>query len=79
MRRLAATALALLAAAIAFPAAGAAEPTATAACTQAVIDGQSKCIARGQYCKRSARAMRDYAKYGLRCTKRDAYGRYHLQ
>jgi hypothetical protein len=50
---------------------------AHAACTQATIGGQSKCIARGQYCARLH--ARDYRRYGLSCTKRDANGRYHLQ
>jgi hypothetical protein len=52
-------------------------PTARAACTQARIGGQSKCIARGQFCARAHR--RDYRRYGLSCTKRDARGNYHLQ
>jgi hypothetical protein len=73
MRHLLATALA--AGTLAFiPATAPAAP-----CTQAKIEGQSKCIARGQFCKRSARAMRDYRRYGLSCTKRDRNGRYHLQ
>jgi hypothetical protein len=55
------------------------EPVAQVACKQARIAGQSKCIARGQFCARSAQAMRDYRKYGLNCTKRDVNGRYHLQ
>jgi predicted outer membrane protein len=54
-------------------------PTAHASCTQARIAGQSKCIARGQFCSRTARAMRDYRRYGYSCTKRDRNGRYHLQ
>lgn len=53
------------------------DPIATAACMHATIGGQSKCIARGQYCAR--RYRRDYARYGLHCTKRDANGRWHLQ
>ena len=83
MRRLLVTAVAVssLAALPAAPAAVADRggPIASAACTHATIEGQSKCIARGQFCKRSARAMRDYARYGLHCTKRDVNGRYHLQ
>ncbi len=54
-------------------------PVAQVACKQARIAGQSKCIARGQFCARSAQAMRDYRKYGLSCSKRDVNGRYHLQ
>lgn len=54
-------------------------PIATIACTSATINGQHKCIARGQFCQRNARAMRDYRRYGLSCTKQDANGRYHLQ
>lgn len=57
----------------------ASEPVAHASCKYAKIDGQTKCIGRGQFCKRTARAMRDYRKYGLSCTKRDRNGRYHLQ
>jgi hypothetical protein len=53
-------------------------PTAHVACTQARIAGQSKCIARGQFCAHNARAMKDYARYGLRCNKRDVNGRWHL-
>lgn len=51
--------------------------TAHAACKQATIGGQSRCIARGQYCARAHAS--DYRRYGLSCTKRDARGRYHLQ
>jgi hypothetical protein len=56
-------------------AAGAA-PVAHAACTQARIGGQSKCIARGQFCARAN--QRDYLRYGLSCSKLDVNGRYHL-
>jgi uncharacterized membrane protein len=67
-------ALALIAAA---PAASpASAPVAHSSCTNARIDGQSKCIARGQFCKRSA--QRDYRRYGFSCSKRDRNGRYHL-
>lgn len=62
------------------PSVAASRPAAVQlACTKAKIAGESKCIARGQYCSRSAQAMRDYRKYGLSCTKRDRNGRYHLQ
>jgi len=60
------------------PATGHDGPIAHAACTRAVIAGQTKCIARGQFCAHNARAMKDYARYGLRCNKRDANGRWHL-
>jgi hypothetical protein len=53
-------------------------PVAHIACTQARIAGESKCIARGQFCRHNARAMKDYAKHGLHCTRRDANGRWHL-
>jgi hypothetical protein len=53
-------------------------PVAHAACTSARILGQSKCIARGQFCTHSRRANRDYHRYGLHCGKRDARGNYHL-
>jgi hypothetical protein len=59
--------------------AAASEPVAGAACMRAKIEGQSKCIARGQFCRHTARAMRDYRRYGLSCTKRDRNGRWHLQ
>jgi hypothetical protein len=57
----------------------AAAPEAHASCSYAKIEGQTKCIARGQFCKRTPRAMADYRKHGLSCTKRDRNGRYHLQ
>ncbi len=53
------------------------EPVAHAACQQARIGGQSKCIGRGQYCAKAKQS--DYRKYGFSCSKRDARGRYHLQ
>ncbi len=71
----------LVVCATAVPASGvhAAAPVARSACMQAVIAGESKCIARGEYCKRTAVAERDYRRHGLSCTKRDSRGRYHLQ
>ncbi len=54
-----------------------ATPIATSACTHATIGGESKCIARGQYCKRHYASQ--YTRYGLHCTKLDSRGRYHLQ
>jgi hypothetical protein len=59
------------------PAATASGPTAHIACKQATIAGESKCIARGQFCRHNARAMKDYAKYGLHCNKL-IKGRWHL-
>ena len=59
---------------------GAASATSTSpviTCKTATIGGQSKCIARGQYCARAH--ARDYRRYDLACPKRDARGRYHLQ
>jgi curli biogenesis system outer membrane secretion channel CsgG len=53
-----------------------AAPVAHTACTQATIGGQSKCIARGQFCARAS--QRDYLRYGLSCSKLDVNGRYHL-
>jgi hypothetical protein len=83
MRRLLVTAVAVssLAALPAAPAAVADRggPIASAACTHATIEGQSKCIARGQFCAHNSRAERDYRKYGFTCSKRDRNGRYHLQ
>jgi hypothetical protein len=52
-------------------------PIAQAACKHAVIGGQSKCIARGQYCAR--RYQRQYLRYGLSCSRVDVNGRYHLR
>ncbi len=44
---------------------------------KAKIDGSTKCLKRGQFCKRSA--DRQYRKYGFRCTKYDArVSRYRL-
>jgi hypothetical protein len=76
-RRLAAP-LAGIALAVAMPTttSSAAAPVARTACTRATIGGQSKCIARGQFCAR--RYASQYRRYGLTCTKRDARGRYHL-
>lgn len=54
-----------------------AAPVATSACTHATIGGESKCIARGQYCKRHFASQ--YTRYRLHCTKLDSRGRYHLQ
>jgi hypothetical protein len=78
MRRLAILAVAagLLAAA---PAAATADPVVHIACKQARIQGQSKCIARGQFCAHNSRAERDYRRYGFTCSNRDRNGRYHLQ
>ena len=62
----------------AVPAAASASHTAPiVTCKTATIGGQSKCIARGQYCARAH--ARDYRRYGLSCTNRDARGRYHLR
>ena len=53
-------------------------PTAQASCERAIILGQRKCIARGQYCTHTSRANRDYRRYGYYCGKRDSRGSYHL-
>ena len=53
-------------------------PAAHAACTSAKIEGKHKCIARGQYCRHTARANRDYHRYGYHCGKRDRRGSFHL-
>lgn len=78
MRRLfiAALVAAAMAAAPASAAPAGGGPVAHIACTNAKIGGQSKCIARGQYCARAR--QRDYQRYGFSCSKRDARGRYHL-
>jgi hypothetical protein len=52
-------------------------PVAQIACKRATIGGQSRCIARGQYCAK--RYERDYRKYGYSCSKKDSRGRWHLQ
>ena len=71
-------ALGLLGAAPVVAPAAPAKPTSPViTCTRATIGGQSKCIARGQYCAHSHAS--DYRRYGLSCTKRDANGRYHLR
>jgi hypothetical protein len=82
-RRLAALAAAavVLAAAPVFDGSPIAAPNAVAkSCgasyTHAVINGGEKCLRRGQFCARAA--DRQYRRYGFRCTKRDATGRYHL-
>jgi uncharacterized membrane protein len=79
-RATAAAILASLSLAAASPAAtqAAHPPTVHAACTSAVIEGKHKCIARGQYCRHTKKANRDYHKYGYHCGKRDKNGRYHL-
>ena len=56
----------------------AASPIGHVACTHAVIAGESKCIARGEYCKHTTAAQRSYRRYGLSCSKLDSNGRYHL-
>jgi hypothetical protein len=56
--------------------ASASGPQASAACTHARIDGKSKCIARGQFCKHSVASQ--YRKYGYKCNKKDRNGRWHL-
>jgi hypothetical protein len=53
-------------------------PVAHAACKPAVIEGKHKCIARGQFCRHTKKANRDYHKYGYHCGKKDRNGRYHL-
>lgn len=61
------------------PAAASPDPVAHIACKQARVQGQSKCIARGQFCAHNSRAERDYRRAGFTCSKRDRNGRYHLQ
>jgi hypothetical protein len=53
-------------------------PIAQTSCKRAIIVHQHKCIARGQFCKHTRRANRDYHRYGYHCGKRDRNGRYHL-
>jgi polyisoprenoid-binding protein YceI len=71
--------LAALALVGATPATHAATPAPVhAACTSAVIEGKHKCIARGQFCRHTKKANRDYHRYGYHCGKKDKNGRYHL-
>lgn len=79
MRRALATLLAVaaLGGAAAVPGAAHGAYIAHAACQQATIGGQSRCIGRGQFCARAHAS--DYRRYGFSCTKRDRNGRYHLQ
>lgn len=42
----------------------------------AVLSWGHKCLARGQFCKRSA--DREYHRYGFHCHVRDSRGSYHL-
>jgi len=42
----------------------------------AVINGAEKCLRRGQFCAHAADGQ--YRRYGFRCTRRDAGGRYRL-
>ena len=44
----------------------------------ATIEGKHKCIARGQFCRHTKKANRDYHRNGYHCGKRDHNGRYHL-
>jgi uncharacterized membrane protein len=76
-RRLAALACAALSIAVAAPATAPAAdgPLAHAACQRATIGGQSKCIARGQFC--AIRFQRDYQRYGFTCAPKS--GGYHLR
>ncbi len=77
MNRRTATLLVGITLSVAVPATAApAAPLARAACTSATIGGHSKCLARGQFCAR--RYASQYQRYGLKCTKRDVHGRYHL-
>jgi hypothetical protein len=71
------TAVSLLGAVPTAPAVAKDSPVAHAACKSATIGGQSRCIARGQFCARSHAS--DYRRYGLSCTYVDANGRYHLK
>lgn len=60
------------------PALAGASPVAHVACTQAKVEGKSKCIARGQFCRHTSRAEKDYERYGFKCNKRDNRGNWHL-
>jgi hypothetical protein len=55
-------------------------PVVTKTCSggfrHGVINGQEKCLRRGEFCARAADGQ--YRRYGYRCVKRDARGSYHL-
>jgi hypothetical protein len=83
MNRRTAGLLAALALAAAAPAGqAAASPaglvTVHAACRNATIEGDRRCIAAGQFCRHRRSANRDYHRYGYHCGKRDRNGNYHL-
>lgn len=44
--------------------------------THAAINGEEKCLRRGQFCAR--RADGQYHRYGFHCHRRDGRSRYHL-
>jgi hypothetical protein len=50
--------------------------TCSAGFKHAVVNGSEKCLRRGQFCARAA--DRQYRRYGFRCIRHDAGGRYHL-
>jgi len=50
--------------------------TCSSGFTHAVVNGSQKCLRRGQFCARAS--DRQYRRYGFRCLRRDAGGRYHL-
>jgi hypothetical protein len=52
-------------------------PKASIACFYGQIGGHRKCLARGEFCAR--RYERQYEHYGLRCSKLDRRGNWHLQ
>lgn len=54
-------------------------PVAHAACTRTSVEGQSRCVAAGQFCRHTSRAESAYRRVGLSCSRRDANGRYHLR
>lgn len=51
-------------------------PTADAACKNAKVGGQTKCLGRGQFC--APRNQRDYRRAGFRCAP-DGKGRNRLR
>jgi uncharacterized membrane protein len=77
-RSTAAAVLAALSLVAASPASQATPASVHAACKSATIEGKHKCIARGQFCRHTKKANRDYHRYGYHCGKRDKNGRYHL-
>jgi hypothetical protein len=51
--------------------------TCSAGFTHAIIKGGEQCLRRGRPCAHTAHGS-PYTRYGYRCVRRGAHGRYHL-